>query len=84
MAAIKISNDQVFVLRLDHRRLREIDHSTAIVGGSAAACAMALNPGAYQYTGPTFRHKACFMVAGYITTRVNKGRWAGPMSGLHI
>ena len=32
---------------------------------------MALNPGANQYT-----------VAGNTTTSVNKGSWAGPMSGL--
>ena len=44
--------------------------------------AMALNLGANQYTGPTFSAKACFIVAGDITTSVNKGRRAGPMSGL--
>ena len=56
----------------------------AIVGGLAAAWAMALNPGANQYTGPTFSAKACFMMAGNKTTTVNKGRQAGPMSGLLI
>ena len=68
----------------NHRQLREKDHSLAIVGGPATAWAMALNLGANQYTGPTFSAKACFMVAGNITTSVNKGRWAGPMSGLFI
>ena len=53
-----------------------------IVGGPAVGWAMALNPGANQYTGPTFSAKACFIVAGDITTSVNKGRRAGPMSGL--
>ena len=41
---------------------------------------LALNPGANQYTGPA---KKCFIAAaaaGDITTIVNKGRWAGPMS----
>ena len=41
-----------------------------------------LNPGANQYTGPA---KKCFIAAaaaGDITTIVNKGRWAGPMSSL--
>ena len=67
-----------------HRHLREIDHSSAIVGGPAAAWAVALNLGANQYTGPTFSSKACYMVAGKITTSVNKGRQAGPMSSLLI
>ena len=40
--------------------------------------ALALNPGANQYTGAT----VCFMVVGNITTTVKKGRRAGPMSGL--
>ena len=53
--------------------LREIDCSSGIVGGQAIAWAMALNPGANQYTGPAFSAKACFMVAGNITTGVNKG-----------
>ena len=46
---------------------------------------MALNPGANQYTHPAFSAKVCLMlaaVAGGITTSVNKGRQAGPMSGL--
>ena len=33
---------------------------------------------------PPYSTKACFMVAGNITTSVNKGRQAGPMSGLHF
>ena len=69
---------------VSHRHLRYIDYSSAIVGGPAAIQAMALNLGANQNTGPTFSDKACFMVAGNITTSVNKGRWAGPMSGLLI
>ena len=69
-------------ISLIHRHLREIDCSSAIVGRMAAAWAMALNPGANQYTGPEFSAKACFMVADNITTSVNKGRWAWPMSGL--
>ena len=44
--------------------------------------AMALNPWSNQYTGPGFRAKACFMVAGDITTSVNKGRWLGSGCGL--
>ena len=45
---------------------------------------MALNPGANQYTCPTYSTKVSFMaatVAGDITTSVNKGRRAGPMRG---
>ena len=53
-------------------------------GGPAAAWAMVLNPGANQYTGPAFSAKDCFMVADNITTSVNKGRRAGPMSSLLI
>ena len=44
-----------------------------------------LNPGANQYTGPSCAAKKCFIVAavvGDITTTVNKGRQAGPMSSL--
>ena len=40
--------------------------------GPAAIQAMALNPGAYQYTGHAFSSKACFMVAGDLTTNVNE------------
>ena len=72
----------VHQVKKDHRHLREIDRSSAIVGWQATAWAMALNPGANQYTGPAFSAKACFMVDGNITTSVNKARWAGPMSGL--
>ena len=43
---------------------------------------MALNTGANQFTDPTFSAKACFIVAGDLTTIVNKGKRAGPMSGL--
>ena len=67
-----------------HRHLREIDCSSPIVGMPAAAWATALNLRANQYTGPKFSTKACFMVAGDITTSVNKGRRAGPMSDLLI
>ena len=56
----------------------------AIAGRPATIQAMAMNLGANQYTSPKFGAKACFMVAGNITTSVNKGRWAGPMSGLFI
>ena len=63
-----------------HRHQREIDYSSAIVGGPATAWAMALNPRANQYTGPAFSSKACFMVAGDITTSVNKGRQAHEQS----
>ena len=69
---------------LTHRPLREIDCSSAIVGRPAAAWAMVLNPGVNQYTGPIFSAKSCFVVAGNITTCVNKGRQAEPMSGLLI
>ena len=57
-----------------NRHLREIDCSLAVVGGLATILAMALNPGSKQYTG-----RACFMVTG---DKGNKGRQAGPMSGL--
>ena len=46
---------------------------------------LALNPGANQCTGPACGAKKCFIVAavaGNITTTVNKGRQAGPMSSL--
>ena len=46
---------------------------------------LALNAGANQYTDPTYSAKKCFIVAaaaGNITTTVNKGRQAGPMSSL--
>ena len=49
-----------------------------------AVWSVALNPGANQYTGPVFSAKACFMVAGDITTSINKARWTGPMNGLLI
>ena len=45
-----------------------------------------LNPRANQYTGlagPACGTKKCFIAAaaaGNITTTVNKGRWAGPIS----
>ena len=48
---------------------------------------LALNPGAYQYTGPACDTKKYFIgaaVAGDITTTVIKGRQAGPMSSLLI
>ena len=67
-----------------HRHLREIHRSLAIVGRQADAWAMALNPGANQYTGTALSAIAGFMVAGDITTSVNKDRRAGPMSGLLI
>ena len=67
-----------------HRHLREIDCSSAIVGGPVSPWAMALNMGVNQCTGPAFSTKACFMVAGDITTSVNKGRQAGPTSCLLI
>ena len=70
--------------RWNHSHLREIDCSLAIVGGPPTTWAMALNPGANQYTGPTFSAKACFMEAGNVTSSVNKGRRAGPMSSLFI
>ena len=46
---------------------------------------LALYPGANQYTGPACGAKKCFIVAaaaGDITTTINKGRRAGPMSSL--
>ena len=46
----------------------------ATVGGPGAIWAMALNPGANQYTGPAYSGKACFMVSGDITTTNNKGQ----------
>ena len=68
-------------VRKSHRHLREIDCSSAIVGGPA----LALNPGANQYTGPTCGIKKFFIaaaVAGNITTTVNKDRRAEPVSSL--
>ena len=69
------------MLKLCHRHLREIDCSSAIVGGPAAGA----ESGANQYTGPACGAKKCFIVAaaaGDITTTINKGRRAGPMSSL--
>ena len=46
---------------------------------------LALNAGANQDTCPAYSTKKCFIVAaaaGNITTTVNKGRQAGPMSSL--
>ena len=46
-----------------------------------------LNQGANQYTGPSCGTKKCFIAAaaaGDITSTVNKGRRAGPMSSLLI
>ena len=34
-----------------------------------------------QYTGTTFSTTACSLLAGNVTTSVNKGRRAGPMKG---
>ena len=48
---------------------------------------MALNIGANQYSCPTYSAKVCFIAAtatGDITTTVNRGRLAGPMSGLLV
>ena len=45
----------------------------AIVGAAAAIRVMALYPGKNKYTGPGYSAKACLMVAGNITTSVNKG-----------
>ena len=42
--------------------------------------AMALHVGANLYTGPAYSAKVCFMVVGYITTIVNKGRQVRPTS----
>ena len=39
-----------------------------MVGGSAAAWAMAMNLRENQYTGPAFSAKACFMVAGMLVS----------------
>ena len=50
-----------------------------------AGCLLALIPGANQYTGPACGAKKFFIAAaaaGDITTTVNKGRQAGPMSSL--
>ena len=71
---------KIIAARSHHKHLRGIDRSSAIV----APWAMALNQGPDQYTGPVFSAKACFMVAGDITTNVNKGRRARPMCGLLI
>ena len=50
--------------------------------GQPLNTAMTLNPVEIKYTGPAYSAKACFMVAGNITTKVNKGRQARPMSSL--
>ena len=65
----------------DHRHLREIDCTLAIVGGSAADA----ESGGKSIHWPRMWCQKCFIAAaaaGYITTTVNKGRWAGPMSSL--
>ena len=72
-------------LHTEHRHLREINCSSAVVGGPATGAMLALNRGANQYTGPACGAQKCFIVAaaaGDITTTVNKGRQAGPMSSL--
>ena len=71
----------VSVVYWTHRHLREIDCSSAIVGGPAAGP----ESGANQYTCHACGAKKCFIAAaaaGNITTTVNKGRQAGPMSSL--
>ena len=75
---------QIQCLGMAHRHLREIYHSFAIVGSPATVRAMALKSGANQYTGPAISAKACFMVAGNITTIFNRGRQARPMSSILI
>ena len=58
-----------------------LECSSAIVGGLATGAVS----GANQYTGPAHGTKKCFIAAaaaGDITTTVNKGRRAGPMSSL--
>ena len=65
-------------MEVDHRHLREIDCSSAVVGGPAAGA----ESGGNQYTGPTCGAKKCFIAVaaiGNITTTVNKGR---PMCSL--
>ena len=64
---------------LYHRHLREIDCSLA---GRQLYTAMALIPGANQYTGLAYSAIVCFMLVGDISTTDNKGRQAAPMSGL--
>ena len=43
---------------------------------------LALYLGANPYTGPACGANKCFIAAGYITTTINQGRRAGPMSSL--
>ena len=66
-----------FFIGLVHRHLKEIDCSLAIVSGQATIWAMVLNLGANQYTGPAYSTKACFIVAGDITTTVSEGGQLG-------
>ena len=69
----------------NHRHPREIDRSSAIVVGLAAAQASPGNgteSGGISIHWPAFSAKTCFLLAGDITTSVNKGRQARPMSGL--
>jgi len=54
------------------------------LAGQLLHTAMALNPGANQYTGYAYSPKVCFLVVGNKTTAVNKDRQAGPMSGLFL
>ena len=58
--------DHRFEVFIRHLHLREIDRSSLI-------------PGANQCIGQAFSAKACLMVAGNITTSVNKGRRARPL-----
>ena len=56
-----------------------------LIGCSWQANHLALNLGVNLYTCPTYSAKVCFIVAtvaGNITTSVNTGRQAGPMSGV--
>ena len=64
-----------------HRHLRDIDSSLSIVGGLAVGA----ESGGKSIHWPQCGAKKCFIAAaevGNISTTVNKGRWAGPMSSL--
>ena len=64
-------------MRCLHRHLREIDCSSALVGGPAAG---AVSGGQINTLVPHVAPKVA--AAADITTTVNKGRQAGPMSSL--
>ena len=69
------------LLHCNHRHLRKIDCSAAVVGRLPVGA----ESGGKSIPWPRMWSQKCFIAAaaaGDITTTVNKGRQAGPMSSL--